>query len=125
MWRTIAGVIVGYLIFGVSAVLLFVLSGRQPASQAFMIGSIVYGMVFAFIGGWVAATLAKRRGGAALWVGIVIAVGAVISLLASPAGGAIWSQVSALVLMAPSAVLAGRTRSRISFYAYWKGKEPK
>ncbi len=114
MLRTIAGVIVGYLIFGVSAALLFALSGRQahdPASPAFMVTAIIYGIVFAFVGGWVAAMAARRRS-AALAVGIIIAVGALISLVASPGSGAIWSQVAALVLMAPAASLAGRFSRR-------------
>ncbi len=114
MLRAIAGVIVGYLIFGVSAALLFALSGRpahHTAPTVFMVGSIIYGMAFAFLGGWV-ATIVGRRRGTALGVGILIAVGALISLVASPAGNAIWSQVAALVLMAPAAALAGRIHRR-------------
>ncbi len=126
MLRTIGAVIIGWLIFAVSATLLFRLSGQEPhapATAKFMIGSIIYGVGFGFLGGWVAASLAKRRG-AALAVGIIIALGALVSLVAQPTA-ARWSPISALVLMAPAAALGGIARSRISFYAYKIKKEAK
>jgi hypothetical protein len=70
-------------------------------------------MAFALLGGYVAAWLARRRplahGGA---VAIVLALGAAISLLSTIGKGAIWSQVAALALMAPCAILGGWLRLR-------------
>ena len=43
---------------------------------------------------------------AGIAVGSIIALGALVSLALSPAG-AIWSQLAALVLMAPAAVTGG------------------
>jgi len=78
-----------------------------------MLQSILIGMVFALLGGYVAAWLAQRRPiahGAA--VAAVLAIGAAISLLSTLGKGAIWSQAAALVLMAPCAVLGGWLRLR-------------
>ncbi len=111
--RTIAGVIIGWLMFVLSAVLLFRLAGQEPhapATTKFMIGSIIYGVGFGFLGGLVAASIAKRRA-AGFAVGTIIALGAIVSLLAQPSG-ARWSPVSALVLMAPAAALGGAIRRR-------------
>ena len=114
--RRILGVVVGYVIFAVSAVLLFRLSGHDPHAQQtvrFIVGSVVYGMVFAAFGGYVSAALGGGnplvQGGA---VGIIIALGAVVSLLAGPHAGALWSRLSALFLMAPSAPVGSIVRAR-------------
>ena len=114
MLRSGVGVVGGYVVFAVSAALLFVVTGRDPhATQDtfFEVSTTVYGMVFAGIGGYLAARIAGRR--TVLHAGIVaalIAVGAAVSLLASPKGDAIWSQLTALTLMAPCAVAGGWLR---------------
>src|SRR5262245_28833916 len=114
MLRSIGAVIAGYLVFAVLAVTLFAVTGRNahaPAPPAFMVGSIVCGMLFAGLGGYVAALLAGRQPVAhATALTVVIASLAGVSLLTSPPGDAIWSQVAAVLLMAPSAILGGRAR---------------
>ena len=116
MARSVIAVIVGYLIFAVSAFAFFQISGQPPHQSApvpIMIGSIAFGMAFALLGGFVAAWLARRRPLAhGVAVGTVLALGAAISLLNTMGKGAVWSQVSALVLMAPCAVLGGWLRLR-------------
>jgi hypothetical protein len=113
--RSIGAVIVGYLVFGVSAAAVFPLTGHDPhapASPMFMFGMVVYGAVFAALGGYVAALIAGRRPRAhALAVGVLIALGSTVSLIASESD-ARWSQLAALVLMAPAAALAGMLRRR-------------
>jgi len=116
MLRSIGAVAAGYLIFGASAALLFQLSGQAPheaAPFAFKIASIIWGAVFALVAGWLTARIAGRRPmlHAAL-VAALIALGALISLLARPSD-AIWSQVSALVVMAPCALIGGAISSRV------------
>ena len=109
--RTIAAVTVGYLIFALSAVALFRLSGRDPHAPqplGVVIASVIFGMVFAALGGVVAARLAPSRalrhaGGGA----VLLALGAGVSLVASPAADATWSQWAALALMAPNAWVGG------------------
>ena len=111
MLRGIGAVIVGYLCFAVPAVALFAMTGRDAHAQAplgFMIGSTLYGMFFAGLGGYVAARLAGRhpfRHAVALT--LLIAVGALVSVVTSPPTDAVWSQVAAVCLMAPSATLGG------------------
>jgi hypothetical protein len=115
--RSAAAVVGGYAIFALSAVALFQLSGRDPHAPQplwFEIVAVLYGMGFAALGGFFAARIAPNR--ALLHAGImaiVLAVGAGISLAASPGAGAKWSQWAALVLMAPSAHLGGQIAMRV------------
>jgi len=116
MLRSILAVVAGYVFFAVSAFALFQLSGRPPhqaAPLAFEIGSTIYGMVFALLGGHLAARIAGRRPLAhAVAVAALLALGATISLVSTLGKGAIWTQATALLLMAPSAALGGWIRSR-------------
>lgn len=115
MLRSIGAVAAGYFVFAASAVLLFQLSGRPPhadAPLAFKVASIVWGCVFALVAGFVAGHVSARRpvshAGA---VAAVIAAGAIASM-AADAASAHWSQVGALVLMAPCAWLGGRLAAK-------------
>jgi O-antigen/teichoic acid export membrane protein len=114
--RSIGSVILGYLLFAVSAFLFFQLSGQRPhavAAPAVMAASILVGIVGAFAGGYLAARLAGRQPllhGVA--VAVVLAIGAAVSLASTLGHGAIWSQLAALLLMAPGAVLGGWARAR-------------
>jgi len=102
--------VLGYAVFAVSGGLLFRVAGRDPHAVQdlwFVVLAVVYGMVFAGLGGVVAARLAPSRG--AVHAGVVtglIALGAMVSLVKS--AGATWSQWSAILLMAPCAWGAGR-----------------
>ena len=115
MLRSIGAVVAGYFVFAVAAALLFQLSGQaphEPATTAFKIASVAWGAAFAMIGGWLAARVARGRPlRHALAVGALIAFGALVSL-AADISGAIWSQVSAMAVMAPSAALGGWLDSR-------------
>ena len=111
--RSVLGVIVGYLIFAASAVLIFQVSGHdphEPASTTFMVESIVGGIVAALVGGYVAATIARRQR-AATELALVIAVLAVLSA-AFVHGRSLWSNIAAAVLMAPAAKLGGALTKR-------------
>ena len=116
MARSVIAVIVGCLIFALSAFAFFQISGQAPHQVApvpIMIGSIAFGMVFALLGGFVAAWLARRRPLAhGVAVAAILALGAAISLLSTLGKGEVWSQVAALALMAPCAVLGGWLRMR-------------
>jgi len=115
MLRSVIAVVVAYLGFAVSALALFRLSGHDPhapASLIFMGLSVLYGMFFAVVSGFIAAWLA-RRGELehSLAVATLIAVVGAASILATP-GQAIWTQVSALLIMAPMAMAGGYLRKR-------------
>jgi RsiW-degrading membrane proteinase PrsW (M82 family) len=114
--RSIGSVIVGYLVFAVAAVALFAITGRDAHAEApvwFMVGSTLYGMLFAAVGGYIAALLAGRSPVAhAFAITVIIALGTLASIFTRPAGGTIWSQLAALFLMAPSATVGGWVASR-------------
>jgi hypothetical protein len=65
------------------------------------------GIVLAMAGGWVAGWFGRRSDlVCGVLLAVIIALGAVASLISRPGRGAAWSQMAALVLMAPAA-LAG------------------
>lgn len=111
--RLLAGIVLGYLLFAFTAVVLFI--GRDPhapAEPAVMVGTIGAGLIAAFVGGYVGGIVARGRElTAGLVIGAIIAAAATASLLAQPGEGAQWSQTSAF-FMAPVAVLGAYIRSR-------------
>ena len=62
--RLVSGVILGYFVFGLSAFASFRItqprSAHAPASLSFEIGSIVYGILFALLAGWIASFIGGR-----------------------------------------------------------------
>lgn len=113
--RSIAAVFLGYVVFAVSALALFQLSGRNPhagQSTGFIVFTVVYGMVFAWLGARLAMKIAASHPARhATALALLIATGATVSMLTSPAADQSWSQWTALLLMAPSAWFAGRGRA--------------
>jgi hypothetical protein len=109
--RSIAAVIVGYAIFVVSAVTFFQLSGREPHTSQpfwFMAASTIYGMAFAGLGGFLSARIAPARPQLhACITSLILAAGATVSLIKSPATDATWSMWGAILLMAPACCAAG------------------
>lgn len=114
--RSVLAVILGYAVFAASAVVLFHATGLDPHAPqkvGFIAFAVVYGVVFAGLGGLLAARIAPSKGVLhAAFVALVIALGAAVSLVASPGAGATWSQWTALVLMAPSAWIAAMVFAR-------------
>jgi len=109
--RVVAGILVGYVIFAASTALFFSLSGRDPhapQSPAFMTFSIVVGVAFALTGGFIARRISRRNdNAAALGMACIVVLGALISLFASAGAGAHWSQLAALILLAPASFIGG------------------
>jgi hypothetical protein len=109
--RSVAAIVAGYLVFALSAAALFVLTGQDPhaaAHPSFMLTSVMVGVIFAMIGGYLAGRIVPehpRRHAAA--VGLLIAIGAFVSLAIRKPEAATWSQFAAITIMAPSAALAG------------------
>ena len=109
--RNIIAVVVGYAIFVISAVLLFQLSGVDPhadPSSGFMVLTIIYGMVFAFIGGLLAQLISKSHNLTINYVLAAIIAGfATFSLFKTT--GNHYSQLAAIFLFAPTSIMAGLT----------------
>lgn len=114
--RSAIAVVAGYLIFAASAVALFKLSGHDPHAPAgigFMVFSIIYGIIFAALGGFVTAWLARRyEFEHALGVASIIAAVGAASMLTQSGGDVVWTQLAALLVMAPSAIAGGWYRAR-------------
>ena len=114
--RSVVAVIVGYVVFAASAFAVFKLSGQAAHAEAsvpFMLVSSASGVIFALAGGYIAAWIAGHHPRAhGLAVAALLAVGAGVSLAATVGQGSIWSQIAALILMAPSAALGGWLRAR-------------
>ncbi len=108
--RSALALLAGDAIFGGTALLLLRAGNRDPhapAPMTFMLGSVAVGVVAAAMGGWVTAAIARRyRRAHAAVLGILIAFGALVSLIIRPGEGEIWTQAAAVVLMPPAA-LAG------------------
>jgi hypothetical protein len=78
-----------------------------------MLLTVLSGVVFAALGGYLAGWLAGRRPLAhAVAMAMLLSAGAIASLVSTLGHGAVWTQVTALALMAPSAVLGGWLRAR-------------
>jgi len=114
--RSVLSVVAGYLLFAASAFLIFLLFKRPPHQAAplwFMVVTTMIGMLFAFLSGYIAGLLARRNPlGHAIGVAAVLALGASVSLVSTLGKGAIWTQVAAIVLMAPSVIAGGWIRLR-------------
>jgi len=106
--RFVSGVILGYLIFAGAAFLMFRITGHDPhapASISFEIGAIVFGVLFAALAGFIASFIGGRRDMmAAKCVAVILALVAIVSAIAT---GFSWSQVWAVIAMAPAVLLGG------------------
>jgi hypothetical protein len=107
--RIILAVVTGYIIFAGSAVVLFQAAGVDPHSPAppvFTLLSIAYGIAFGLLSGYIAGRIGGHAG---LHCGILaaalIALGAIVSLIVRPGAGALWTQISTVVLFAPACLL--------------------
>jgi hypothetical protein len=115
--RSVLAVLAGYLTFAVTGGLLFAVTGVDPHASPtalFAVGTIVYGMVFAALGGWAAAAVSRDASDRhACFVAAIIAGLAIVSLAVQYPHGSVWSQLAAILLMAPSAVIGSVLRRQI------------
>ena len=107
--RSLFAVVAGYLVFGLSAVILFQVAGVDPHAQStagFKIFSILWGIAFALGAGFFAAKLAPRRPLVhAAIVAALVGVAATVSLVGMT--GTKWTQIAAIVFTTPSVILGG------------------
>jgi hypothetical protein len=113
--RSVLAVLAGYLIYSVPTVLLYQAAGQaspmRPTS-GFVVGSALQGILFAFLGGYVAAWIAPLRDRLhAGVVALIIAAAALLQAWANPDISASGTQLTALFFVAPCAWLGGVLRS--------------
>lgn len=115
MFRSISGVLAGYLTFAIPFKLLFGVTGSHefaPLSPTMLIIAIVFGIGVGFLGGYVAARMAgKKPVGHAATVGLLIAMWGLLSLAVERESPG-WVHIAAVLLMAPAAAGGGYFRSR-------------
>jgi ABC-type Mn2+/Zn2+ transport system permease subunit len=113
--RAVLGIVLGYVIFAGSAVALFQgmrLDPHAPAGAGFMAFTVIYGVLFAAAGGWVAGAIGRRRDTrCGLVLAVIIGMGALSSIVATP-GASHWTQFAAILLMAPAGWFGDRLRRK-------------
>lgn len=109
MIRKILAVIISYVIFAASAVLLFSLTDQEPhadATVSFKIITAAYGVFFSVLSGFVLQLIAQTKSLTLNFVlAFIMAAFATVSLLTS--GGSHWTQVFAIIIFAPASILGG------------------
>jgi hypothetical protein len=114
--RIVLAFLAGYGISAASSVVFFLATRHDPHAPQpfwFMVLTAVWGIAFAFLGGFVAARISGFRAGQSVAIAIVVV--AFLSMVLD-AKGAHWSQIVAMVLMAPAAAL-GASRGEPRRYA--------
>lgn len=117
--RSALAVVAGYLIFAVCSFALFRFAGEDPhaaASFRFEAFTIVCGIIFAGVGGYVTGRLSPKEPLLHGFVlAVVMALFAAASMLSVHESGGRWTQFAAIFAMAPAAVagsaVAGTARS--------------
>ncbi len=115
---TALGVVAGYVVYWLAILVLYAVAGREPhaaGSLGFLAGSTVLRMGFAAAGGLVAARIAgPRHRTAVLSLALVLAAGAVVSLMERPDVASRWPQLAGLLLVAPSPLGADWLRQALA-----------
>lgn len=114
--RAVLGILVGYAVFAVTAIALFRVTRQDPhaiPSPAFLAGSIAWGVAWSAIAGYLASVIAGRRDlVAGVGVALLTTLGAVMSIVMQPDARNYWSQIAAIVAMAPAAVVGAHVHRR-------------
>ena len=109
MIKNTLGVIAGYVIFVITSLALFKISGQKPHAEAtsiFMIGAVVYSSLSSFIAGLTTQLIAKTKNLKINYiVAFIIAGFATLSLVKSD--GNHWTQICAIFIFAPVSILGG------------------
>ena len=109
MIRNILSVLAGYLIFVITSLALFKLSGQDPHADpttTFVILTIIYGAAFSFLSGLITQLISKTKNITLNYVLCFIIAGfATFSLFKS--AGNHWTQLLAIFILAPISILGG------------------
>ena len=125
MLRSIGAVIVGYVVYLVLSVIGGVIlavsfpgavsQGTMNPTVGFLVGGLVFSVIFAFAGGYVTASIAQTKEVThALILGGVMVVIGLISLVVGTSPQPVWAQIVGLIIPLPSVYVGGVLRSRRS-----------
>lgn len=107
--RTILGILLGDVIFAGGSALLFYaakVDPHAPAEMRLILLGTLAGIVLALAGGFIAGWIGHRADLiSGMILAVIIAGGAITSMIGRPGQGAIWSQLAALLTMAPAALV--------------------
>ncbi|MEN9685029.1 MAG: hypothetical protein RLZZ28_815 [Bacteroidota bacterium] len=107
MLRKILGLFAAYAIFVISSLALFKFSGQDPHAQAatgFQILSAVYGAFFSFLSGYVLQLIARVKKLSYL---LAFIIGGFAAFSFFQSAGSHWTQLLAIFIFAPVAILGG------------------
>lgn len=114
--RAVLGILLGYGLFALFVISLFAVSGHDPhlaPSRAFLFVSVAWGVACAVLSGYVATVVAGRGDlVAGVGVALLIALAASTSMVMQPDATTLWSQLAAIIVMAPAAVIGAALRRR-------------
>ncbi len=106
--RVFSGAVLGFLLFGLLWRGMFAVTNTDPHAPAnllFEFGVIVFGLLFALLAGFLASFIGGRPHFIAAWiVGALITLTSIVVMFNQ---GIAWPQMSALLFMAPAAVVGG------------------
>ncbi|HZS28211.1 MAG TPA: hypothetical protein VFB76_13360 [Candidatus Angelobacter sp.] len=116
IWRTILGIVLGDVIFVGGSALLFYAAKMDPHTLAptrFIVLSSLLGIVMALVGGFVAGWIGRRSDLICGFIlAVIIAGGAIASMIGHLGQGAIWPQLATLLLMSPSSFVGDWLRMK-------------
>jgi ABC-type Fe3+-siderophore transport system permease subunit len=109
MLRKILAVIAGYMVFAISSVLLFTLSGHHPHQDApfnFQLVTIAYGVFFSILAGAVVQLIAKQKSLTLNYI-LSFVMFALAGTSMALSGGSHWTQLLAMFAFAPVSIVGG------------------
>nr|WP_294942078.1 hypothetical protein [uncultured Mucilaginibacter sp.] len=109
MLKKILSVVVGYLVFAISSVLLFNLTHHHPHQDApfnFKLVTIAYGVFFSILAGAVVQLIARQN---TLGLNFILAamMFAFAGISMALSGGSHWTQLFAMFIFAPVSIVGG------------------
>lgn len=109
IFRNTIGIIIGYAVFVISAVLLFQLSGIDPHADptpGIVALTVGYGLIFSFVGGLV-AQLISMSGTLTIHYILALVMAGFAAFSMFKTDGNHYTQLAAICLFAPASILGG------------------
>jgi peptidoglycan/LPS O-acetylase OafA/YrhL len=116
MVRTILSVISGYLVMAIAVMILFAIWFNDPNTKpdnTFMLFSLVYGFLFATVGGYITTLIADRPDmkSAFALAGLAVILG-IVNMIGARGQEPLWFQILNILLALAGILLGGFLRMR-------------